>query len=129
MLVRNDEITGFFQHEERAVKADVRDVNLEGGNDLGDEKAEKEDSSRGNAGMMEFWNVGKRHQAKSLRVMEYWSNGVLGKPNTPALHPFDSSFVLTVFCWSLITSFSLFFYCLLVYCILSSSFVFQLQAL
>ena len=45
MLVRNDEITGFFQHEERAVKADVRDVNLEGGNDLGNEKAKHKNSS------------------------------------------------------------------------------------
>jgi hypothetical protein len=45
VLVRNDEITGFFQHEKRAVKADVRDVNLEGGNDLGGEKAEQEHGS------------------------------------------------------------------------------------
>jgi hypothetical protein len=45
VLVRNDKITGFFQHEERAVKVCVGDVDLEGGNNLCDEKAKEKHST------------------------------------------------------------------------------------
>ena len=62
VLVRNDEVAGMFQHEERAMQISIGEINLERGDDLGYKEAEKKHGNGWNNGMMEFWNAGRRHR-------------------------------------------------------------------